>query len=950
MLAEYHGCQGKWGRDDVGTVFGIRPRRCARATVAEPRACLYDGLKELLTRCLVIETLRWWLAATVIGLIATPYAFRLFQFLPDRGYTIARILGIVLVVFPLWLLSVLGVLTYTAGSAALVLAVLGVSAIILAGRDRHALAAHLRAHAGMVITAEVVFATVLVGIALLRAYAPAIDATEKLFELGMLEGVLRSPRMPPADPWFGGEPLSYYYGGYLVTALFIKLTGVTAAYGFNLGVALTGALAALATFGLGANLTTALIPRRYRRMTRAHTLDATHAPTSDGVEAAYRTDEAGVGAARRVAQPASRVPPRAVAGTSDGVADRVVDSSSEAARHDAGSPLDAPGNGAEASPGTSHRTAPTAVIAGLLGVALLMVIGNLEGAVELASAHGWGEPSWYQRLGIVNLTGLVRTEHWYPDEYWFWWRATRLGSDWNILEFPFFSFMLGDLHAHVMVLPFTLLGLAAVFNLLAGGQPLDITAVRRRPLTVLFLGVVAGMLAMSNSWDQPVFLLLLFAAALVLNISSMGASMRALVQAVAFTAPVAVLSFALFIPFFLYLRPATEGIVPIELLHPPPGIEGEAMVSPPHHFLLAWGPLLLIAGSGIIGQAMRRRIWRAPGATWLVAFILAGSPLLAWAIVVTAAHGSPGALVDEVRARATWWAFGSYWIVQFGVLGLCLIGGVTLYAQALRPHPERRAARTYLLLSSVAGLLVLHVIELFYVLEPSPSRINTLFKFSFIVWLLLASAGGAFVIDVLVPWWRGRARLGPVVWASAVVGVLSLALVYPFTAAMNRTNGFTSTPTLDGLAFLRAIDPDEYAAMVWMGQNLPGRPLVLEAAGENYSAAGRVSARTGFPTVIGWLGHQKKLRGGRDYQARERLINARAADVATIYRTPDSVLASALLRRYGVDYVYLGRLELQQYGPEGAAKFEGLGRPVFRNASVAIYQVGEDAVPLGSRR
>jgi YYY domain-containing protein len=870
--------------------------------------------------CHVLETLRWWLASTVVGVIALPYAFRLFRFLPDRGYTVARTLGVLLLVYPLWLLSVLGLLPFTAGAGVLVLAVLAAGAAVLAGRDRHALAAHLRDRRGLIIAAEVVFAAALIGIAVLRAYAPAIDATEKPFEYSMFTGVLHSLRMPPEDPWFGGQPLSYYYGGYLVAALLTKLTAVPPAYGFNLGLILTAALTAVSAFGLGANLVLAMGPRRREAPSSA---TGPHPPTP--------SPNIGTGGERLLPPMVRGLP------SWSGV---------HAGKRSTRSPSPEIGRG-----GRRVRAGTTAALTGgVLSVVLLMVIGNLEGAFELAAAHGLGSPAFWQRLGIVNLTGLVHTHHWYPDEFWFWWRATRLGSNWNILEFPFFSFMLGDLHAHVMVLPFTLLGLTAIFGLLRAGAPLDRASLRHGPALVLFLGVLAGMLALSNTWDQPIFLLLLFAGALMLNAARTGLTWRAAGETAAFVVPVALLSFALYLPYFADQHASILGIRPTELLHPPTGIEGEAMVSPPHHFLIAWGPLLLVAASVIIAEAVRRRVWRASADAWGTALLLVLLPLLAWGAVVAVDQGSVAALADEVRARATWWAFGSYWLVQIFLLGLIALGGMALYVDTRRPHPERRAARTYLLLASVGGLLILHGIELFYVLEPSPSRINTLFKFSYIVWLLLATAGGAAVVDVLGPWLRRGSRIGAGVWATGAAAVLALALIYPVTAAMNRTNGFSGPMTLNGLAFAKSADPDDYAAQTWMAANLPGRPTILEATGHVYSEAGRVSGRTGFPTVIGWMEHQEKLRGGRDYDAMVRTVEARAADVDTIYTTTNVQQARDLLSRYGVDYVYAGPLETKQYGTAGMPKFDALGSVVYRNASVTIYRIGDGSPPvLGSR-
>jgi YYY domain-containing protein len=832
----------------------------------------------------MLDVLRWWLVATLIGLIAVPYAYRLFRFLPDRGLTAARALGLLLVVFPLWWLAVLGLAPYTAGTALFLLAVLSVGAAALSVRDRAGLLAHVRACRGLLVAGETVFAIVLLGLAAFRAYAPAIEGTEKLFEFAFLNGVLRSERMPAADPWFAGEPMSYYYGGYLVVALVTKLAGTTPAVAFNLGVALTGALTAVGAFGLGANLALALRGRRRDR------------------------------------------------------------------------------------PGSA------AIAAGAMSVVLLLIIGNLEGVFELAAAHGWGSPAFYERLGIEGLTGPMPSQHWYPDGFWFWWRATRLGSVWNVLEFPFFSFMLGDLHAHVLVLPFSLLGLAALLNLLRAGEPPSWAGVRRRPWQVLFLGALTAMLALTNSWDQPVFLALLFVTALVQAMTLVPVPARghaaaagrgdgrppahvdwgaSVIRALVFTAAPAMLSLVLDLPLLLHLHAATQGIAPVELANPPAVVNGEGMVLPPHHFLMFWGPLLAVAAGAVLVQAGRARAWRLPVADRRLVLGITLAPLAVWAAAVSGVHRDPGAVLTEVRARATWWAGGSYWLVQAVVLALVFLGLLALLAEARRPLGTRRPARLYLQLALTAGLALTHLVELFYVKEPQATRTNTLFKFSYTAWLLLATAGGGALVDAASAWWRARrrrGRLGTPLWLGAAGALLLLALVYPVTAAFNRTDGFRAPMTLDGLAALRATDPQEYEAVQWLRHNLTGRPLLLEAVGNDYSLGGRFSARTGFPTVLGWPFHEAQERGGRDYAAMARRVAERAADVETIYRTTDDETARTLLRRYGVDYVIAGRLEAAQYGTEGLAKFDRLGRVVYRNPAVTIWWVGAQTPVLGGRR
>jgi uncharacterized membrane protein len=94
------------------------------------------------------------------------------------------------------------------------------------------------------------FALVFVAWAVFRAYNPEIAGTEKPMEFTFINGVLGSRFFPPQDPWLSGYAISYYYFGYIMLGLFIRITGVDPAVGFNLGVALWYALVMVGAFGV----------------------------------------------------------------------------------------------------------------------------------------------------------------------------------------------------------------------------------------------------------------------------------------------------------------------------------------------------------------------------------------------------------------------------------------------------------------------------------------------------------------------------------------------------------------------------------------------------------------------------------------------------------------------------------------------------------------------------
>jgi uncharacterized membrane protein len=310
------------------------------------------------------------------------------------------------------------------------------------------------------------------------------------------------------------------------------------------------------------------------------------------------------------------------------------------------------------------------------------------------------------------------------------------------------------------------------------------------------------------------------------------------------------------------------------------------------------------------------------------------------------------------------------------VLVLVVIGLASLLTEAGRPRPERRAGRVYVTMALTAALSLIHVVELFYVEEPGPGRLNTLFKFSFLAWLLLATAGGPVLAELFRALPRsGKWRPALAVWTPVTAVVLVLGLVYPLVMPFNFTGGFAGSPTLDGLTALRRQQPDEYNAAVWLNENLTGRPIVLEGIGGDYSAYGRVSARTGLPTLLGWPFHEAQERGGKNFLeaawdrlagllrlqdpplSGEELYERQAISgaaiqqaVETIYRTPNAEQARTLLEQHRVDYVYFGRLESEQYGTEGLDKFDALGHVVYRNGGVIIYRVGGAIPALGGVR
>ena len=281
---------------------------------------------------------------------------------------------------------------------------------------------------------------------------------------------------------------------------------------------------------------------------------------------------------------------------------------------------------------------------------------------------------------------------------------------------------------------------------------------------------------------------------------------------------------------------------------------------------------------------------------------------------------------------------------------------VVVAVAALRWLPSARPDVP--LLSFVAVIVVVALglalgLEFFRV-EEDIDRMNSIFKFYLQIWVLLALAS-AYIL--WRSWFDGRLRpagMSPVrkVWLGALAVLLVSASIYPVLGTRarlgDRFQGQPTPLTLDGTAYIQDavyrdregdIDLDaDFDGILWLRENVEGSPIVLEGVTPTYRWGSRVSNYTGLPTVVGWRWHQEQQRW--DYRW---AIADRIGDVERIYATTSATEALSLLRKYGVKYVYVGRLERLYYPGPGLDKFDGALsdhlKKVYQNPDVAIYRV-----------
>jgi YYY domain-containing protein len=842
----------------------------------------------------LLQFLAWYLVSSLFGLLGLPLAFGLFRNLPGRGFAFIRPLGLLAVGYVFWLLGSLGLLRNDLPGILFSVALVGIVGTAWLRRPGlEELGLWIKTEWKAVCAVEMVFLVAFAGWTVVRLYQPEIQGTEKPMEFMMLNSILRSPVLPPQDAWLSGHAISYYYFGYLLTSLPARLAATSPGVAFNLAIALWFGLAAISALGVVWEMAVLVLRK----------LD---------------------------------VPP--------------------------------------AKPG---RVLMSAFYPALLGPLLVLVVGNWYGALGLLHANGqlaeFKIPAIYYDFGQSEgetlvaepgiKAGLVNAWEWLDlkqlsspppasSESWRWdlgnwFFAARVLHDRSLTgdeteaidENPAFSFLLGDLHPHVLSLPFVLLAVGLALQTLTWGwEETELAYAWKKFLPAYLLAaVVLGSLLVLNTWDYPVYAFLVAAGLLVgagvrLGWPGLRPELGRWLLGLTLWLGLSVVSY---LPFFITFQSQAGGVLP-NVFTPTRFQQFLVMFAPLLgallFFLLAWR-------AHSRGFFESRAAWTVGGGLLLLLAVI--SALLAWAALqieelqpyilnLISPFQLSKALSLVVQRRLVDSLAALLMTAMVGMV-VGLLVGLVRRKQPLPDSLQEPACWMALILTGVGALLVLGP-EFVFLRDNFWSRMNTLFKFYFQAWVLWALAG-AFVTWYL--WHSGsvRLRLG----LGLVVGVpVLLGLVYLPTAMWRKTGGFSGRPTLDGIAYFTRQYPADWAAIQWLDANAAPGAVIVEGSQGAYWVEGRssrISMATGLPTLIGWANHESQWRGSYFTQVSHRLD-----DLRTIYQSRDWKNIEALLDAYQVEYVVVSDLEREWYRPLQETKFLQNMRAVLQAGDLTLYQ------------
>jgi YYY domain-containing protein len=584
---------------------------------------------------------------------------------------------------------------------------------------------------------------------------------------------------------------------------------------------------------------------------------------------------------------------------------------------------------------------------GNLGILQMFAQGfqkNVAPGGDLSSGNFFVRIFWTFAGFFKTITGdtlPIRMDEWY-------WNPSRVighqhGSP--ITEFPFFTFLYADLHAHLIALPVALLVVGWVVSVVRGRfwEQVGSRSFGQIGLGLLIGGAAIGALYPINLSDIYTYLPLgivavVYAAWGAVKVqppesetNQIKVGVKRWQYVLLGIVGLAGLALLLYRPYWNWYGQGYSEIKVWWGTH-----------TPFSEYFTHWGVFLFILVSWMFYETIAwmattpvsalRKLEPYRGLIWsllaLIGFIvlILGIPLY------------PDGLPDGNLP------------VFLGIHIAWVVFPLVIWASVLLFRPGMSESKKIVLFFIGTGLVLTLMVET-VVVSGDIGRMNTVFKFYFHTWTLFAVSSGAALAWLWQAWhkWDFRWRT---IWQIALGFFIFSAALYPLLGSVAKISDRMTKDaphTLDGMAYMQAATyhdegvpldlSQDYAAIRWLQDNVVGSPVIVEANSVEYRWGTRFTIYTGLPGVVGWNWHQRQQRTITPHA----WVFERVDAVHEFYQTADLDWTQDFLARYDVRYIVYGQLEQAKYPGPGLEKFEAqdgrLWNEVFRDRETVIYEV-----------
>jgi YYY domain-containing protein len=477
---------------------------------------------------------------------------------------------------------------------------------------------------------------------------------------------------------------------------------------------------------------------------------------------------------------------------------------------------------------------------------------------------------------LIFFLGLSQKK----EETFFWWASSSRVIGNTINEFPFYSFVLGDLHAHYLGLLFipTILILIFLINN------------HNKKIILFLLGLALAVAFMTNAWDYVIYLPLAFLVKFIWDNFSWPPS----------TKKTALEIYSRMIPMLITL--ATSGV-----------------------FVAMFFYAFKNCSEGFHIVDSDKSSFR----DFLILFPL--QILISFFYLVQNFSNTPNkSIVFTLTAAASIAA-------SFTPLGILpFITFLSIYSLFLIFKLEPRSNNRFSAILMFFSFILIIFCELVYLKDiygQDYQRTNTVFKFYYQFWVLSSIWMTYFVYKISQNKdWISR------VFLVIYFLILSVNISYIYWGFKQSAGDFSQKPTLNGIRFIQENNPDKHESILWIRDNISGQKVIAEKPGTSFTEDSRISTFTGNLTPLGWHNHEWVWRGNKQLEK----ISERKTDMDNLFSATDIEIAKSIIKKYQINYIYLGSDEKAAYTINSDSILYKLGDIIFQKGSSELVKISSN--------
>lgn len=172
---------------------------------------------------------RWYLASLVFQFIGLGLLQPLMHKWRDKGYGVARLVGLMAAAIPLWFMGSLQVIPFNEITIAIFVILMSALSFWLLRKYKFSFTKYM-------LIQEILYLFLYIIWTLIRSTNSKVEGTEKMMNLAFMNAIDRTTFFPPVDPWFSGGTINYYYIGHFLYTFWGKFAGIVMAYAYNLAL------------------------------------------------------------------------------------------------------------------------------------------------------------------------------------------------------------------------------------------------------------------------------------------------------------------------------------------------------------------------------------------------------------------------------------------------------------------------------------------------------------------------------------------------------------------------------------------------------------------------------------------------------------------------------------------------------------------------------------------